>query len=193
MTVHRRAGAMERRILRTARALGLSDSHRERLSRAFAVGMGPRLERGLDDHHPDFLHPSRTALILMDDARTTDAAVLAAGLVTETRDPSLRPGGAAVQGLGADVAALVDEVEGAGDDDLLLERLLAHGTGAALVAVAERLDHARHLHLREGDDWRGYHHTTRTAYLPLARRTHPALAGRLEWWCATFQERFLSP
>jgi hypothetical protein len=185
---------MERRVLRTAAALGVGQDGLGRLREAFRLGMHPRIQRGLHDHHPDYLHPSRTALILMDDARVSDAAVLEAALVTETRDPGLRIADAELGALGPEPAAVAGAVHGIDDSrDDLLEALLALSTDALRIATAERLDHARHLHLRPREEWAAYHEATRVAFAPAAQRAHPALAGRLQWWCATFHERFLDP
>lgn len=192
MTGSLRAEAMARRILRTAGRLGVDDRGQGRLRRAFDIGMAPRMERGLDDHHPDWLHPSRTALILMDDARVADPGPIAVALVTETRDRALRIEAETLRAVDPELASLAAEVpdpDRAGDG--LMEALIAVSTQAALVAVAERLDHARHLHLRDRDEWAMYHATTCSIYAPVARRTHPALAGRIDWWCTTFQQRFL--
>jgi (p)ppGpp synthase/HD superfamily hydrolase len=184
-----RAEAMRRRIVRTASRLGVDEGGVELLRRAFELGMAPRFARDLDDHHPDYLHPSRTALILMDDARVSDAPVLAAALVMETRDPSLRAEASALRGLGA-VAALAEAVP-VPKDIGLVEALLSASLDARMVAIAERLDHARHLHLRPREEWPAYHALTRDTYAPIAERTHPVLAGRITWWCTTFATRFL--
>jgi hypothetical protein len=188
-----RAEAMARRLLRTAARLGADAAGLDLIRRAFEVGMAPRFSKQLDDHHPDYLHPSRTALILMDDARVADPLVLAAALVTETRDASLGPDPAAVLQLGpaANVAATVPQP--LGDRPELVEALVGAPAEARLVAVAERLDHARHLHLRDREEWVPYHALTREVYSPIADRTDPALAGRIAWWCTTFEERFLKP
>lgn len=187
-----RAEAMARRLARTARRLGLADEDWEGLETAFRAGMARRLARELDDHHPDYLHPSRTALILMDDARVADTAVLAAALVVETRDPELAPPPDEIATLGPTAADIVAAVPRPADEgERLLETLLAAPRAARLVAAAERLDHARHLHLRPRSEWRDYHATTCAVYAPVAARTDPALAARLEWWCAAFRRRFL--
>ena len=62
-----------------------------------------------------------------------------------------------------------------------------------LIALAERLDHARHLHLREPVHWRPFHEGIGAIYAPIAERTHPRLAGRYAWWLTTFRSRFLQP
>jgi hypothetical protein len=191
VTGTRRAEAMARRLLRTASRLGVDPRGLDLLRGAFQVGMAPRHAAALDDHHPDFLHPARTALILMDDVRVATAGVLAAALVTETRDPTLRPHPRHGRTLGAawELAAEVPDPHDV--PDRLLEALVTASHDARLVAGAERLDHARHLHLRSRAEWEPYHTLTRDVYTPVAHRTSPALAGRLTWWCATFQERFL--
>jgi (p)ppGpp synthase/HD superfamily hydrolase len=188
----RRAEAMVRRVLRTADRLGLNEQGRALLQRAFDLGMAPRLALDLDDHHPDYLHPSRTALILMVDGKIADPVILAAALVTDTRDQAFQIDVEALRGIDPAVARLASEIpdpDRAGDT--LLESLVAGSFEAAVVAVAERLDHARHLHLRDAGEWSAYHATTCAVYAPLARRTDPVLAGRMEWWCTTFQQRFL--
>ena len=187
-----RAEAMARRLARTARRLGIPDERWPRLRTAFDVGMKRRLARRLDDHHPDYLHPSRTALILMDDAVITDLPTLAAALVTETRDAGLAPEPGELDALGAEAAAVAAAVPRPDrEGDRLLEALLAAPRGAQLVALAERLDHARHLHLRGRGEWVAYHDVTRAVYAPLAARVDAALMARLGWWCTTFRRRFL--
>lgn len=192
MTADLRAQAMKRRLDRTAARLGVGEDGMELVMAAFDLGMGPRLAIGMDDHHPDYLHPARAALILMDDARVDDARVIAAALVTETRSSALAVPAGAVERLDGRVAAIVSEVPvPTVGDASLTERLVGASAGARLVAVAERLDHARHLHLRDRGEWARYHATTCDTYAPVATRTHAALAGRITWWCGTFRERFL--
>lgn len=187
-----RAEAMARRLARTARRLGIPDDRWPGLRAAFDIGMKRRLARELDDHHPDYLHPSRTALILMDDAAITDLPTLAAALVTETRDPGLAPAVGELEALGGEAAAVAAGVpRPERDGDRLLETLLAAPRAAQLVALAERLDHARHLHLRPRREWVEYHEVTRAIYAPVAGRVDPALMARLGWWCTTFRRRFL--
>lgn len=73
-----------------------------------------------------------------------------------------------------------------------LERLVVASHGAQVVALTERLDHARHLHLRPRDEWEDYHAATCAAYAPVAGRTHPRLGERLDGWCSIFRRRFLA-
>lgn len=183
---------MARRLGRTAGRLGIDDDGQALIRSAFDIGMRKRRARPLDDHHPDYLHPSRTALILMDDARVSAVTVLAAALVVETRDAELAPSAGEVAGLGAEIAAVAAAVPDPGrEGERLLEALLVAPLDARLVALAERLDHARHLHLRDRGEWTAYHATTCSVYTPVAQRTEIALAGRLAWWCTTFERRFL--
>ena len=190
MTEPDRAEAMARRLDRTARRLGMDAEGAGLVVSAFRTAMEPRRRAIAEDHHPDYLHPARTALILMDDARVADARVLAVAALAETRAPELRADPAAIRELGRGIPEDVDSIPDRADDRLL-ERLLLLEPPLATVALAERLDHARHLHLREREEWTSYHTTTCEVYAPLAGRVEPALAARLEWWCATFARRFL--
>lgn len=187
-----RAEAMSRRLDRTARRLGVPDDGRRLILDAFSAAMEPRRDRIADDHHPDYLHPARTALILMDDAGESDPAVLAMAILCETRDPSLAAATGVIEGISRTVA------EGLGgiprpshEEEPLIESLLALSAGQSRVAVAERLDHARHLHLREREEWPPYHATTCAVYAPVAGRVHPTLGERFDWWCSTFRQRLL--
>lgn len=186
-----RAEAMARRLDRTARRLGMTSETRDLLRQAFRAAMEPRVAR-LRDHHPDYLHPARTALILMDDCRVSDGDTLVAALLAETRASSLTVTARMVESLtpaaARILAAIPDPVR---EGDRLLESLLALDVDAGMVAAAERLDHARHLHLRPRDEWAEYHATTCAAYAPVAPRAHPRLGERLDWWCSTFRDRFL--
>lgn len=189
-----RADAMGRRLDRTARRLGIDTDGRDLIRRAFGAAMEPRRARIEDDHHPDFLHPARSALILMDDARESDAALLATAILAETRDPTLAPPAGAVERISSTVADGLARIPRPGpgpEDRMLLERLLALSPGLARVAAAERLDHARHLHVRDRGEWASYHATTCGVYVPVAGRVHERLGARLDWWCATFRRRFL--
>jgi len=185
---------MARRIAAAAEHAGLAPHDVALVERAFHVAMAPRARLIADDHDPDFLHPGRTTIILLEDLGRTEAIVLAAGAVCETlRDELAVPAPQTEAELGPAVRALVDEVPLpalAGDE--LLERLLAAGHDARLVALAERLDHARHLHLRPAAGWRAFHTLACETYLPVALRTDPTLARRFRWWCGQFERRYLS-
>jgi (p)ppGpp synthase/HD superfamily hydrolase len=189
-----RAEAMARRIARTAERAGLTEAGHALLDRAFRLAMEPRGRMLTDDHHPDFLHPGRTVLILLEDVGCRDPLTLAAGAVCETLRPELAVPVAEIRALlGPAVHSLVAAVPvpaHAGDE--LLEQLVTGDHEARLVALAERLDHARHLHLRPRTEWAEFHGVTCEAYLPVALRTDPALARRFRWWCAMFERRYLS-
>lgn len=187
-----RVERMARRLARDALRHGVQDADAEALVAAYRLAMPPRVAR-FDDHHPDLLHTARTALILLEDAGTRDRDVLCAAALAETRDLSLAPErGSIAAAVGASVARLLDAVPVPDEDDaLLLEALVTAPPGATLVALAERLDHARHLHLRDSDEWEAYHAVTSSAYVPVATRVNKGLAQRLTWWCEMFASRFL--
>lgn len=166
---------------------------RSRLGDAFRAAMEPRMSRIEDDHHPDYLHPARTALILTDDCRVADVVTLVAAILAETRVPELAVPAATAHRLDPEAAAILAAVPAPHEQgDRLLESLLALSPETSLVACAERLDHARHLHLRPRDEWEDYHAATCAAYAPVAGRTHPRLGERLDGWCSLFRRRFLA-
>lgn len=188
-----RADAMARRLQRTAARLGLGPQDRQRIAAAFHAAMAPRRSRIPDDHHPDYLHPARTALILMDDAAVADPDILVMGIFAETRDPDLSAPIREVERVSPAAAeALARLPLPAREEDRLLESLLALPSEQVMVATAERLDHARHLHLRDRGEWPGYHATTCASYAPVAARVDKTLGARLASWCSTFQRRFLN-
>lgn len=186
-----RAEAMGRRLDRTADRLGVSAEDRALLLRAYRQVMEPRRSRIREDHHPDYLHPARTTLILMDDAGERETATLLAALFTETRDPTLLPPAGALERVSAEAARLAANIPVPDREPHLLEALLALPAPGGRVAAAERLDHSRHLHIREQVEWQPWHRTTRESYVPATRRVDARLAARLDWWCDMFDRRFL--
>lgn len=186
-----RAEAMGRRLDRTAARFGVPAEGRGLILDAFRVAMEPRRARITEDHHPDYLHPARTTLILMDDTREADPVTLAAALFAETRDPSLAAARSRMVEVSPGAASLVAEIPLPDRTDHLLEALLALPAAAARVAAAERLDHARHLHLRDRTEWDHWHRATQAAYVPATRRVEDTLAVRLQWWCDMFARRFM--
>ncbi|MFO7260799.1 MAG: HD domain-containing protein [bacterium] len=188
-----RARAMAERIAGEAEHAGLAPAELELVRRAFELAMQPRIERIADDHAPEFLHPARTVLILLEDAGCRDATTLAAGALCETAHLDFAVPRTRIEAvLGPSVRALVDMVPvpaEAGEE--LLERLVTAGRDARLVALAERLDHARHLHLRPAPEWPAFHALTCEVYLPVAGRTDPVLERRFRWWCGMFTRRYL--
>ncbi|MDX1674120.1 MAG: hypothetical protein R3314_04880 [Longimicrobiales bacterium] len=191
MTEPDRAEAMARRLARTADRLGMEPDGRALVVDAFRTAMEPRRQIE-EDHHPDYLHPARTALILMDDTGESDPVTLAAAIFTETRDPALGAPARERARVSPEAASLADAIPAADAGDRLLESLLALPTPGARIAAAERLDHVRHLHLRDKGEWQPWHATTREAYVPVARRVDTVLAARLDWWCDMFRSRYLS-
>lgn len=187
-----RGTAMAASVVRTARSFGVDPEGIPLLSRAHALAMGPRLTAfDDDDHHPLFLHPGRTVLVLLRDAEVTDVALLAAAAVTETEDEALRIAPAEVRAaLGDEVAGIVAGVPAPGSESLA-EDLVTAPERIRYVALAERLDHLRHAHLRDADEaWRrAVHAEARAVYLPIAERTHPKLAQRYLHWCWAFARR----
>lgn len=186
-----RAEAMGRRLNRTAARFGVPAAGRELVLDAFRIAMEPRRGRITEDHHPDYLHPARTALILMDDTHEADPVTLVAAIFAETRDPSLAAAGPSMVELDPGAASLVGQIPIPDETDHLLEALLALPDAAARVAAAERLDHVRHLHLRDRREWDRWHRETREAYVPATRRVDDTLVVRLEWWCDMFARRFM--
>ena len=135
MTEPDRAEAMGRRLARTARRLGIEPAGEALVLAAFRTAMEPRRARITEDHHPDYLHPARTALILMDDTGESDPVTLAAALFVETRDPTLaapRDAMTAVSAAAADLAAAVPVPD---REERLLESLLAGPDAASRVAA----------------------------------------------------------
>ncbi len=157
---------------------------------AYYIAVRPRLARTGDVFHIDILHPARNALILLEHTACRDVRVLAAAALTETFDPTLRAPAADKQALGADVVALAEAVPQTGDaDDGLLEALLVAELDVVRIALADRLDHARHLHMRARPLWDDYYRQTVDVYLPVAARTEPELFLRFQRWASAFQRR----
>lgn len=184
-----RGEAMGVRVVRTAAEQGLPPPELRRLERIHAVAMELRDRLVADDHAPDYLHPGRSALILLQDLAETDGATLAAALVLDSETPALAPGPGAIDD--AEIVALRDEVPLPGAEDLA-ERLVVADDRVRRIALAERLDHLRHAHL--WPDRRARHRVHEEAlrvYEPVAARTHPVLARRYAWWCRMFGARHL--
>ena len=170
-------GRLERRLDKA----GLDARSRARVLEANARALLHRLEVLGDEEHFEALHPSRTLLILLDDCDVAEADVLevAAGVESE-HGALLSPG--------ADSHAV--PTPGA-SGDALIEELVVAPEAIRLIALAERLDHARHLHLRPATAWAPFHAGIGAVYLPLAQRTHARLARRYDWWWSMFRRRFL--
>jgi hypothetical protein len=184
---------MGRRVLRHAERAGIPAGDVATVALAHELAMAIRAANLPDDQHADFLHPGRTALILLTDAGVREGSIVAAGCVCETLRPSLRvPAVKIAVSLGSNISALVASVPVLEDREDLAERLVTASEQTQVIALAEHLDHARHLHLRPQEDWSDGYALTCAVYLPVAQRTHPALHRRLRWWCGMFEERYLS-
>jgi outer membrane receptor for ferrienterochelin and colicins len=183
-----RAEAMAGSVERIARGAGLSATDVDLVCRAYALAMEPR--RVLDEHDPAFLHPGRSMLVLLQDVGPLAGDVLAAAAVHESDEPGFRIDSDAVgRDLGDAVATIVRAIPLPGDDDLV-ERLVTLEEGARLAALAERLDHVRHAHLREDPAlWRALHDEVSAAWAPVAERTHPRLADRYRAWLRAISRR----
>lgn len=178
-------------LVRAARHYGVAADGIPLLSAAHALAMAPRVATLTNQRHPSYLHPGHTALILLRDAGVVDAVVLAAAALTESEDADLRIPLERIRAeAGDEVADLVNAVPLPGGDELT-EALVVASEAVRLVALAERLDHARHAHMREADDaWRrAIHEQAMRVYLPVAERTHAKLAGRFRHWGEAFERR----
>lgn len=171
-----------------------------------AVGVGPivlayqlavdtRLEVLRDVFHPELLHPARSVLILLEDANCTDVATLTAAALTETEFPEMRVPLERIRvSCGQDVAALVAAApQPVKPPEELLEELVGLRDDVALIAVAERLDHARHLHFRNEKLWPAFFEQIRDVYLPFSGRVNPVLQTRLARWAGAFGNRLKNP
>lgn len=178
------AGSVER----FARAAGLAHDGVDLVGRAYALAMEPR--RVLDQHDPAFLHPGRTVLVLLQDVGPLAAEVLAAAAVHESEEARFRLDAADVRReLGDDVADMSASLPLPTDEDLV-ERLVSLDLGARLAALAERLDHIRHAHLRDDPAWwRVLRDEVTAAWAPVAERTHPRLADRYRAWLRAISRR----
>jgi len=178
-------------LVRAARFFGVESSGVARLSTAHALAMQPRISKLDHQRHPAYLHPGHTALILLRDVGVVDSTLLAAATLVETEDEELRIGLDRVRAVvGEDVAAIVDAVPLPGRADLA-ERLVVAPENVRLVALAERLDQARHAHMRDADAaWRrALLEEVVRVYLPVAERTHAKLATRFTHWSRAFGNR----
>jgi hypothetical protein len=191
---------MAERVVRTAHGTATPARSLPLLGRAHALAMEPRLRLRIDGHAPDFLHPGRSALILLLDVGEADPGVLAAAMLTESERPELRVSRERIvealapegdESVVADVARWVAEVPLPGDDDLV-ERLVIAEPEVQRVALAERLDQLRHAHLwGDVERMRAVHALAEAVYAPFAVRVHPRLAHRFERSCTALARKHL--
>ena len=182
---------MIERLDRTALVHGVEAAGRRLIEDAFRAAMAPRLAVIHDDHHPDYLHPGRTAVILLDDLGVTGPVALAAACLVDTRRPEIEASDSEVEDrVGRDVLDFRDRVPRPGSERLL-EDLLGSDPQVALVALAERLDHLRHAHLwGDLETARAAHAEGSAVYLSVAERAHPLLARRYRHCCRIFSRKY---
>lgn len=187
-----RARRMGQRLTDLGEALGIDRSGRDLISRGYALAMEPRRATLSDDHDPEYLHPGRCAVILMDDLGCIDPATIAAVALLESESPNLAvPPREIEAGLGGDVARLVGGVPLSGAEDLA-EQLVVGTEVTRVLALVERLDQVRHAHLwPDMERRRRVHAEACSVYLPVAVRTDATLARRYTWWCSMFGQRHL--
>ena len=189
-----RARAMAASVARTARSHGVDPEEVKLLNRAHALAMEERVVTLQDPRHPVLLHPGHTVLVLLHDVGLVDTTLLAAAALTESADDAFRVPLDRVRTVVSEaVANVVAAVPLSGSPDLA-EELVTAPSEIRLVALAERLDHLRHAHLRGDVEWgRAAHEEATRVYLPVAERTHERLAARYRHWCRTFAGRFAPP
>lgn len=188
VALRQRAHAMLDRVTVEAQAV-LPHAEASVVRGALAHALSIRDRTIEDDHDPRYLHPARTIRILIADGGCRDVTALVAAAFTDTVDPGLAPS-PPTAALRSFVAAIPRP--DVGKDDLL-ERLVIADPAVALVALVERLDHARHIHLRDDLPWPPFHADIRSIYLPAARRFSPVIARRLEHWADAFERRLILP
>ena len=183
---------MANRVDQTAAGAGVDRLGRDLIGKALEAAMSPRLAAIDDDHDPDYLHPGRTAVILLDDVRFADPVALAAACLLDTRRDDLEPSDPQVtEHVSPAVTTFRSAVPRSGSVTLL-EDLLASEPDVALVALAERLDQIRHAHLwGDPSEARAAHQEASEVYLKMAERTHARLAARYTSWCRAFRDRYL--
>ena len=179
-----RSDAMLRRVLGNARGRGVTDT--ELLEAAIERAMAPRFAKLDDDHDPRFLHPGRTALILMDDVGFTDPRGLAAAILAETESPELASPNESQDDDSPDLRAALADARGLPSMEQaeeLAEALLTAPEPLPVIALAEHLDQLRHLRLwAEADRLRARGRIAARVLVPMADRVHPVMARRLRWW-----------
>lgn len=189
LTAAERARFMGNRLLDTMRGGLIAPGAVELVLSAYALAAEKRAA-SLTVKDTRLLHPGRTVLILWQDCSIRDAGQLAAAALVESQDLELRadvlafpatPVARCVQSIPSPVEA----------GDRLLEDLLALDPAAARIALAERLDHLRHLHLGSRDNWAREFQLATQIYLPVAQRTDNALARRFTGWCELFEKHRL--
>ncbi len=183
---------MAERVDRTAAGVGVDRPGRDLIGKAIEAAMSPRLAAIDDDHDPDYLHPGRTAVVLLDDVGLADPVALAAACLLDTRRVDLEPPDREVTEHVSPAVTVFRSAVPRSGSATLLEDLLASEPEVALVALAERLDQIRHAHLwGVMSEARAAHEEAYEVYLKMAERTHARMAARYASWCRAFRERYL--
>jgi hypothetical protein len=184
---------MARSVSAALRGRGFDPVDEEFVLQALDLAMTPRLALIPDDHHPAFLHPGRSILIILHDVREApDAHALALAALRESRDRELRVAAADVaRVLTAGIAGRLEKLPGPGDPGLA-EEMVVLERGPALAVLAEQLDHLRHLHLRHdmAVDRVSVYEEVAGVWGPFAQRIDPRLGVRFAHWLRTFRKRF---
>jgi hypothetical protein len=173
------------------RGRGIDRGTRDLVELALRVAMAPRIDLLPDDHHPAYLHPARSVLVLLHDVRTLEPAALTIAALHEAQDNRLRVDPQQLgELLDPAIAGLLERLPLPGHE-ALEERLVTLDHGPATAVLAERLDHLRHLHLRPelGDTWREVHSEVVRVWAPFADRIDERLAVRFGHWSRTFARR----
>ena len=190
MSDENRTETMATKLAAYARRAGVRS---DKLVHAYELAVEHRLSGLRDVFHPDLLHPARTALILLEDAAVRDADVVTAAALVESEFAPLRVPPAVIakdfSGRVVELVRATPDPSEAGEE--LLERLLVAPVDGALIALAERLDHARHLHFRDPGVWPSFYAQVSTVYQPFAERVSQPLAQRYSRWSLAFGRRFL--
>ena len=183
---------MAGRVDQTAAGAGVDRPGRDLIGKAIEVAMSPRVAAIDDDHDSDYLHPGRTALVLLDDVGLADPVALAAACLLDTRRDDLEPSDREVTEQVSPAVTAFRNAVPRSSSITLLEDLLASERDHILVALAERLDQIRHAHLW-GDlsEARAAHQEASEVYLKMAERTHARLAARYASWCRSFGKKYL--
>jgi hypothetical protein len=189
------------RVARTAEKAGLDGVGVALVTRAHQLAMSLREpERGglPSDHHPAYLHPGRTGLILMEDLAERDPRVVALGILAESRDLSVRVDPAQVDEVcgpeatgwwrALPIPGWHGSEDGSGGDGVLsdgalLEALVVAPAPVQRVALAEALDQVRHAHLWESpEERRRALELVEGVFAPVAPRVDPVVDRRFAWW-----------
>ena len=184
---------MSDRVERTLLSAGVDGSGRDLVRAAIETAMARRSAAIDDDHHPDYLHPGRTVVVLLDDVGLIDPVALAAAGLLDTRRSDLEaPVSEVAERVSPAVADFRSAVPRPGSD-ALVEELLVSEPDVLLVALAERLDQVRHAQFwGNRPEARAAHREACDVYLKMAERTHAKLAARYASWCRAFGERYLA-